>query len=372
MSLPAARPRNLADVRALVLALTAIGACDRDPPAQDTTGTGDPPGESTGAVAADDVGPSDVCEGAPLVSHGLYAGTLRGAGPDAAIAGVCGQGGPDAFLRVEVSPRADLRVEARGHGFEPRLSLAPDDCRGGHELACSAAPGPLELRDLDPGTVVRVSIGADPAVFSTLNQESAPEGGPDPLSFVIDVGLTRVLTAGEVCEPAERGRCADGSLCLPGTDGMRRVCTPLPADTCATAQPTTVALDAAGEGALTIDPAVPQTDAHRHSCTGDGQRERVLELELPAAPPQRALEITAGRPDVGLAVRSPGCLASAELACAAPIAGGARVVIPGLAGLRRAGVTPYLFVELPAGSEQDPPFTLQFRLVGESETWGGG
>lgn len=370
MSLSSARPPCSADVRALVLALTAIVACDRDPSPQDTTDTGTPPADTTGAALADDVSPSDVCEGAPLGANGLYSGTLRGAGPDVSTAGVCGQGGPDAFLRIEVSPRADLRVEARGHGFEPRLSLAPDDCRGGRELACSAAPGPLELRNLDPGTVVRVAIGIDPAVFATLNQTTAPEGAPDPLSFVIDVGLTRVLAAGEVCEPASRGRCADGSQCLPGTAGESRVCTPLPGDTCATALPSPVALDAAGEGALTIDPALPQTDAHHHGCTGEGTRERVLRLALPATPPQRALEVTAERPDVGLALRAPSCLASAELACAAPAAGGASVVVHGLAGLRSAGVEPYLFIELPADSELDPPFQLHLRLVPESETWG--
>lgn len=370
MSLSPARPSDHAAVRALVLALTALG-CDRDPGDGGGGGSETPaPADSTGAAVAAAIGPSDVCEGAPIVTQGLYEGSLRDTGPDPATAGVCGHGGPDAFLRVEVTPRADLRVEARGRGFVARASLAPDDCGHGRELVCSDTAGPLELRDLDPGTVVRVSIGIDPAVFADLNQTPAPESGPDPLSYAVDIDLTRVLAAGEPCLPASRGRCTDGTLCLPDADGGDAACTPLAGDTCASAVPTALPLDAAGLGAITVHPALPQTDAHRHSCTGDGQRERVLRLELPPTPPQRALELTAGRPDVGLAVRAPGCLAAAEVACAAPTATGARVVLTGLAGLRSAGVEPLLFVELPAGSEQDPPFDLNLRLVPEPATWG--
>lgn len=311
--------------------------------------------------------PADVCSAAPLVSRGVFAGTLRGRGGE--LAGACGGGGPDVFLRVEAEVRADLRVEARGVGFAPRVALGLDGCARGGELAC-AGEGPLELRDLAVGTVVRVTIGVDPDVFADLNEAPADPDAPDPLAFEVDVGLTRVLAAGEACEPADRGRCADGTLCMPSAEGESRVCAALPGDTCASAEEVAVVLDAGGEGELTIDPGAPQTDAHAHRCTGAGTRERVLRLGLPEVPPFRGLEIRAGRPDVGLAVREPGCLAGDEAACAAPAAGGARVVLGRLARLRREGVRPFLFVELPEGSEGDAPFALELRTVPEPQTWG--
>ena len=46
--------------------------------------------------------PSETCSAAPVVGQGRYAGTLRDRGPDPALDGVCGGGGPDVFLRVEV------------------------------------------------------------------------------------------------------------------------------------------------------------------------------------------------------------------------------------------------------------------------------
>lgn len=351
----------------LVLAL-ALAGCDGPSGQSSGASTPDPDDTTTGALA-EAPAPADACEQALLVTYGRYFGNLRGAKPDPATSGVCGAGGPDVFLRVEVPVRADLRVAARGVGFTPRLSLAPDDCLGGREIAC-AADAPLELRDLAVGTVLRLSVGAAPAVFSDLNEKPVPDGAPDPLSFELDLGLTRVLAAGEVCQPASRGRCVAGTLCQADAPEQPAVCTTVPADTCSTAERVAVVLDAAGEGALVVDPAQPQTDAHAHRCGGDGLRERVFRLALPEVAPGRALEISASRPDVGLAVRAPSCLAADEVACAAGTGSPARVVLTDLAGLRAAAVAPYVFVELPADSEGDPAFTLDLRLVPEPSTWG--
>ncbi|WAS95435.1 hypothetical protein [Nannocystis punicea] len=361
--------RVLAPARATfgLLALTLAHAACNGPGAETTEGGG-PDDSSTSGVWAEAPAPADACDDALLVSHGRYFGNLRPMKVDAAIGGACGGGGPDGFLRVEVPVRADLRVAARGVGFTPVLSLAPDDCLGGREIAC-ATDAPLELRDLAGGTVLRLAVGVDPTVFSDLSEKPAPEDALDPLSYELDIGLTRVLLAGEVCEPASRGRCVAGTLCMAAAPGEASECTTLPADTCSTALRTPVVLSE-GQGALVVDPALPQTDAHAHSCGGAGLRERVLQLDLPAVPPARALEITVSRPDVGLAVRTPGCLATDELACAAGTGGPARVVVDRLAARRAAGVAPYLFIELPPDSEGDPAFTLNLRLVPEPTSWG--
>lgn len=339
------------------------GASGPDGGADDSSG-GDT--ETTG-VPVDSVDAADRCEEAPLAPQGRWRGTLRGASSDVGTEGVCGGGGPDAFLRVSAPVRADLRVEARAAGFTPRLSLAPDDCQGGREIACVEG-GPALMPDLAPGTVIRVSVGVDPAVFTDMNDQPAPAEGPDPLEFEVDIGFTRVLAEGEVCEPESRGRCAAGNVCERTGDGRLRVCTPLPGDTCASAELVAVALED-GVGAIEIDPRLPQTDAHRQSCTGEGQRERVLRLELPEAPPNRGLEIRASRPDVGLGLRAPGCLGADEVDCAAPAEDGAVVTIPELMPVVRAGYLPYLLVELPAESEEDPPFALELRLIATPAPW---
>lgn len=350
---------------AVVFALTA---CTSGAPDQPDDPGGTDTGDTTGP-ALDVPSPSDACAAAPLLVSGRFSGTLRNHGPEPATAGVCQGGGPDAFARVSAPVRADLRVEARGAAFVPRLSLAPDDCAGAREIAC-AEGGPLELRDLAVGTAVRISVGIDPAVFSDLNAKTLDDGAADPLAYALDVAFTRVLAAGEACLPAGRGRCADGTLCMPSAEGSAHVCTPLPGDTCADPEVVALAFDDLGRTTLTIDLAAPQTDAHHHRCTGAGRRERVLRLQLPATPPQRALEVRAGRDDVGLAVRAPGCLADDELACAAPAAGGARVVVPQLAALHAAGIEPFLFIELPDAGEPGPPLLLDLHLVPDPPIWG--
>lgn len=353
-------------VAVVVLALTACSGDDAGPP--DDVPGGSETGEG-GGPSLELPAPTDACESAPTLSYGRYRGTLRNYDPEPATAGVCQGGGPDAFARVVAPVRADLHVEARGVGFVPRLSLAPDDCAGAREIACSET-GALDLPDLVVGTVVRVGVGADPAVFSDLNLQPVDDGAADPLGYELDISFTRVLAAGEVCLPESRGRCADGTLCLPSAEGSAHVCTKLPGDTCAAPEPVTPVFDAEGRATVTVDVAAPHTDAHRHRCTGAGTREHVLRLVLPPSPPQRALEVRTDRDDTGLAARAPGCLADDEVACAAAAPGGARVVLTGLASLRAAGVEPYLFVELPEEDAPDPPLVLELRLVPEPASWG--
>lgn len=344
--------------RALVLTLVLAG-CSRGG-GDGSSGDADSSSSSSGSGGppAEEVRPSESCEGAPLVVDGVYSGNLRGSASDAGPGGVCGEGGPDMFVRVQVEVPADVWVDARGVGFSPRVSLALEGCGSDRDVACGAAP--VEARGLGIGNVVHIAIGADPEVFAALSDAQPSPEEDDPLAFEVEVRRTRVLAAGEVCEPEGRGRCADGTWCALSAQGSVRVCTPLLGDTCVSAEDLRVEL-VDGVGTWTIDPSSPQTDAHLHSCTGAGTRERVLRLELPGGPPLRALAIEAMDPDVGLALRTPGCLVTDEVACAAPATEGARVVLSGLDALRLRGVRPYLFVELP--SDEAPPLELQFRLV---------
>lgn len=326
--------------------------------------------------------PSELCAEAPAVGPGRFAGNLRDRAADPGLGGVCGGGGPDVFLRVEVPVRADLRVEARGVGFTPRVSLAPVGCQAAPMLACGA-DGVAGLEDLAEGTVVTLAIGADPQMFADMSKTAAPVEGEDPLDFVVDVAMQRVLAAGEVCLPAARGRCAAGTLCLQeqlaedtdtDTDGEldeRWVCTPLDADSCADPKDVAVTL-VDGVGTLVVDPEQPQSDAHRHSCTGDGTRERVLRLRLPAGlGALDSLQIRVEEHEVGLALRAPGCLGSDELACVAPSPAGAQVTIAAPDELQRAGVAPYLFVELPDPGVLAEPVQVHLRRVLRAPPAGG-
>jgi len=322
--------------------------------------------------------PSESCAAAPMVGQGRFAGSLRDRGPDPELGGVCGGGGPDVFLRVSVPVRADLRIEARGGGFTPRVSLAPPGCQRAPMLAC-AGDGVAELVDVAEGTVVTLAIGADPEQFAALSGVAVAAGEPDPLGFTVDVGMRRVLAAGEVCVPTVRGRCGAGTLCLPEisaadtdtdtdaeTGDSAWTCTPLAGDGCLDPEEVTLQL-VDGVGGVSVDPEQPQSDVHRHSCTGAGTRERVLRLALPAElGPQDSLELRVDHPEVGLALRAPGCLAGDELACMAPRPSGAQVVIAAPDELRRAGVAPYLFVELPEPGVLAEPVLVQLRKVGRA------
>lgn len=334
-------------------------------------------GTTEGPLLAETVSPSDECSDAPLVAQGRFSGTLRDRTPDAAIGGVCGGGGPDVFLRISVPLRADLRIEARGNGFTPRVSLAPTGCLAGPMLACGA-DGILAISDLGEGTRLDLAIGVDAASFVALSDLAAPTGGDDdPLDFEVDVAMTRVLAEREVCKPTGRGRCASGTLCMlapkmddAGDEGdedaagiERWVCTDVPANRCEDPELVTVKLFA-DAGALSIDPDQPQADVYRHSCTGEGTRERVLRLVLPPSlGPRDSLQIWSDRPEIGLALRAPGCLASDELDCSLPSPAGSRVTIVAPDELQRMGVQPYLFVELPEPGVLTEVVTLYLRRV---------
>lgn len=329
-------------------------------------GEDDEAGESSsGGAVEDSPGPQDParsCEDAPRAKQGRFAGTLRGDELVPSDGGVCGGGGPDQFLRVMVPLRADLRVEARGRGFVPRVGLS-SGCVGGSTLACGAG-GIATVTDIDGGTELVLAIGADPAEFSALLAEEPAIEGSDPLSFEVDVGMTPVLSADEVCMPEVLGRCATGTLCMPpSSEGDAWRCTALDGDSCADPERVTLKLTD-GAGTLTVDPNRPQSDAHHHSCTGGGTRERVLQVRLPGGlGPLDSLRIRSERPEVGLAVRAPSCLGSDELGCGAPEIGGTEVTIVDPSELYAAGVAPYVFVELPDPGVLTDEVVLQVRVV---------
>ncbi|MBL9103249.1 MAG: hypothetical protein JNL82_20050 [Myxococcales bacterium] len=350
----------------LLACALGCGGEPADPGDDGDAGADDEAAESTSggetAAAPGPQEPARTCEDAPRAKQGQFAGTLRGDEELPSEGGVCGGGGPDRFLRVMVPQRADLRVEARGNGFVPRVGLTPG-CVGASPLACGA-DGIATVTDVAGGTELVLTIGADPQQFAGLLAEDPPVDGPDPLGFVVAVGMTPVLAADEVCMPAALGRCASGTLCMPPRaedDGWR--CTALAGDSCA--EPERVALElSAGAGTLRVDPDRPQSDAHRHRCTGGGTRERVLQVELPAGlGPLDSLRIRSDRPEVGLAVRAPSCLGSDELDCGAPGVGGAEVTIEAPGELHAAGVAPYVFVELPDPGVLTDEVVLQVRVV---------
>ncbi len=348
-------------------------------------GGGEAGGESSGTSdtegppGSDAQAPSEDCADAPAIAQGSFAGSLRDRTPDPVIGGVCGGGGPDVFLRVQVPLRADLRVEARGNGFTPRVSLAPLGCLSAPMLTCGV-DGVVELADLEEGTMVNLAVGLDAESFAALAEQAPADDGTDPLGFVVDVGMTRVLARGEACRPAARGRCGAGSLCMQeltvaDEDGEADEvwsCTPLAGDNCIDPERVSVAL-MGSEGTLIVDPDLPQSDAHHHSCTGEGTRERVIRLRLPALlGPQISLQIRTERPEIGLALRAPGCLANEELACAAPSPAGSQVTIVAPDELQRAGIEPYLFVEMPEPGVLEEPVTLHLRRVLRAPPVSGG
>jgi len=364
---------------ALALALVLAGCSGPSGGGGEAGGESSDTGASEGPVVSDAQVPSEDCTDAPAIGQGSFAGSLRDRTPDPVIGGVCGGGGPDVFLRVQVPLRADLRVEARGNGFTPRVSLAPVGCLAAPMLTCGV-DGVVGLADLEEGTMVTLAVGLDAESFAALAKQPVADDGTDPLGFVVDVGMTRVLARGEACRPAARGRCGAGSLCMQdspvaGEDGDADEvwsCTPLVGDNCIAAERVAVEL-VAGEGTLIVDPDQPQSDAHHHSCTGEGTRERVMRLRLPVGlGPQLSLQIRTERPEIGLALRAPGCLVSDELACAAPSSAGSQVTIVAPDELQREGVEPYLFVEMPEPGVLDEPVTLHVRRVLRAPPVSGG
>ncbi|MEZ4384719.1 MAG: hypothetical protein R3A79_25545 [Nannocystaceae bacterium] len=354
------RPRGR--LAALAVACALGSACA--PAAEETTASasGDDDTTTTGGTSLPPPQrASGDCLGAPVVDPGRIAGSLRGI--PAVDRGICGVEGPTTYLSL--APALDVDITATVHtaGFTPRLGLSPSTCVVDRELACGGET--IALRGVAAGTVLTLEIGAaadDPGL-------AAPEGIDDPLDFTVDVGFRRILAVGEGCIPESRGRCPGGTLCRPplGADPedlAAWVCDVLPADTCASAE--TIAIDGVS-GEWVVARVDPQTDAHAHSCTGEGSVERVYRLEISAElPPGASLEL-ASKATVGLAARGPGCELAAELACAAPVDGdGVALTIPDLEGLAQAGAAPLLFVEWAAAEDGEAlePVSLDWTIVG--------
>lgn len=386
-----------------MLALSALlldtGACGESSSAKggggtDGTGTGTT-GEQTTGEEAPGGEATNSCSAAPAIGVGLWTGTLRD--KNRSLGGACGAGGPDAFFKVPVSLRADVGLEAFGVGFIPRVGVLPGECVGdweGRGLLCTEGLAGW-ITDLAAGTDLFVSVGIDPE--DPVLEASAPEDGPDPLQFALDVTIRRILEPGELCMPSSRGRCVAGTACLPGEaggdgtatstnpdgDGTGTAsnsgytsatgqsswrCTSLEADTCASAQTIEVGIDGV---TIPIDPGWVHTDAHYHSCTGARLAERVYRLELSAdMQPGAALEISVDEAEAALAVRLPGCMPAEETACEECAVEGARVTVDDADALAASSVSPHLFVEFPFASGPEgattgeAPFSLQIAVLG--------
>jgi len=317
----------------------------KPPPADDTNGTGGGTGGGTGDGFQPSENATNLCGQAPTIGAGRHYGSMRGNASE--LAGACGEGGPDAFFRLEVPRRSDVWLRGYGASFTPRIGVLPNTCTTDwleRTLACTQGVGTW-LLDVPGGSSLVISVGIE-SDHPSLEEPLPAEGG-DPLAFAIDVDLRNVLGEGDPCVPAGRGRCGAGTACLepepaddPTAPPGEAVCTALPGDTCGSAVEVEVPMEGV---AVRIDPAAPQTDAHVHSCGGGRMRERVLRLRLPTDPARaqaQSLRIEADDPAVGLALRAPGCGVDHERACAAPGAGAPLVV-------ELSGSEAFLFVELP-------------------------
>jgi hypothetical protein len=326
------------------------------------------PGEGEATGSESDTGgappglltPADLCAGAPEVVAGRVHGTLRGAAEDGG--GACGLGGPEAFLRAILPYRADLDLRADAVGFVPRVSVWPGACVEGRDLACGEG-GAVTLTELPADVELLVVVGIDPS--DPALDQGAPEAGPDPLDFSIDLVLTRILEEGETCVPSARGRCVAGTACRTSEDGFSR-CAALAFDTCRDPQPLVLPAQIPDPVVVEIDPGDPHTDAHRHGCAGSDTRERVFRVDLsPDTGPLAELHVTVDDPAVSLALRSPGCGLADEVACAAAEPP-TELVFPGAGAAAAAGERPFLFVELPdppPEGEPADPIALRLDLV---------
>lgn len=337
------------------------GACG----AADPDGESDAESESEGGTGTGGFEPaeaSDLCEVAPTLSTGVWPGTLRGAA--SSLGGACDLGGPDAFLRVALAHPADLQVQARGVGFVPRVGLLPGGCVAGPALACSQTL-PATLSNLPAGAEIVVSVGID-VDDPALSSPTPAQGEPDPLAFEVDLFVRRVLGPGEYCKPPAVGRCVAGTACLESAgDGAWR-CQLLDGDTCTQAQSLAVPAQTPAPVVVELDPLQPQSDAHHHTCTGARLRERVIRVALASGmSPTADLVVRVTDPGVGLALRSPGCAAEDEIACAA--AGpSTSVIFPNAGEAAAAGIEPFVFVELPdppAPEPQPSPVEVSFEVV---------
>ncbi len=318
----------------------ADGADDQPPTAQATTGGEDEgSSESSGSSGGERLEDGyNVCLAAPAVSPGRFRGTLEN--KDSSGGGACGAGGPDVFVRIGVARRSDLRVFARGDGYEPRVGVFGNDCANPFEdaglLCTQGVPG--WVADVAPGTELYVSVGASPSEL-----EQSPTG-----AYELEVETRRVLERGELCLPEDRGRCATGTVCASAIDGEPAVCVELAGDQCSDA----ISVDVdRGTTALSVEPEAVHSDAHAHACGGERTPERVYRLDLPTLGLDASLRVE-GERVLALAARGPTCLPDEESACARDDEGLEPAFL--LEGPLPTGL--YLFVELPEdrSSEQTP------------------
>lgn len=322
---------------------------DSAPPAPMEAETSGDAGDESSGSSGDDASEAgqDVCLSASAVTPGAYFGSLQD--KRSSGGGACGTGGPEVFFRIAVERRSDVRVSAVGDGFTPRIGVFGNDCAVRFEdsglLCTSGVPG--WVSDVPAGAELYVAVGA-----SQSEIDASGEG-----AFRLDVQARDVLSVGEACSNEAWGRCEGGTTCavLTGTQDPA-VCTSIPGDLCG--NPIAVELDR-GATALSVEPGVIHTDAHRHTCGGDRISERVYRLDLPAVSAEATLRIEGERVSV-LAARGPTCLTEEERACGADVDGSAAIELAG--PLPR---TLYLFAELPEDESELSPSIVRLLLEDE-------
>jgi hypothetical protein len=334
-----------------VLAL-ALLACKREPQTDDAPPQKDKEPTSSSELATtsstgDAPAPEgDTCESAPTIATSVHTGTLFATAADLAIppGDDCGMEGADAFVRLAIEQRADVEVSAKGSGFTPSVAILGSSCSDA--LACATGL-PATALDVaaDTELVIAIGIGAeDPALVAAA--------APEDLAFELTIAKSSVLETGESCGLPGQGRCASGTACLVDEDGAA-TCTLVEGDTCATATP--IALGNA-PSIVTVDPAVPYSDAHHHSCGGARRRDRVLHVQWPA--PGGTLVASTTMPGVALAIRGPGCAETDAISCAPATGDGAAIeaIVEGPGGA-------FVFVELPEDDPATAPFDVVLDLV---------
>ena len=324
--------------RGLLLLPVAIAAagCASDPaqdpaPTKDKEPTGmDEPSTSSGDAPGVE---GEVCSSAPAVVAGAYEGSLFGAAANLADGGVnvqlaCRFDGPDVFVRWDVRRRSDVRVTAVGTGFSPTVAILGPSCVDA--FACGEGL-PAAMLDVAGGTELVIAVGIagdDPALLAATEVVD--------LGFRLSIEERAVIVSGGSCGLPGQGRCETGSACQLDASGDSH-CAVVDGDTCMTATELAV-LD---PGAVTLlEPSLPYSDAHQHSCMGARRRDRVVHVRWEA--PGGRLVASTTSADVGLALRGPGCAATDELACAPATAQGSRAEVE-VAGPGSA----FVFVELP-------------------------
>ncbi len=332
----------------MVLGCRDDASMDSQPPPMSAGTLGDDEDASSGS-SGDDLAEDgqDVCLSASSMTPGEFLGSLQG--KRSSGGGACGTGGPDMFFRIRVERRSDLRVFAVGDGFTPRIGVFGNDCAVPFEdsglLCTTGVPG--WVSDVAAGTEVYVAVGA--------SQSEIDASGTG--AFRLDVRARDVLSLGEPCSNEAWGRCAGGTQCaVPSGTQEPAVCIAIPGDRCDSA----IILEVdRGATALSIEPGVVHTDAHRHTCGGDRIPERVYRLELPAVSAEATLRIEGERIDA-LAVRGPTCLPQEERACGADLEGRPAIELEG--PLPR---TLYLFAEFAADESELSPSILRVLLEEE-------